>query len=482
VGISVTAFSQGPNRTSGAATTDKNGNFTLHRLTPGPYTLVARDTKGDFSSWIGQPQSVTASAASPSSNITLTLVHGGVITGRVTDKSTGKPLPNLVMTLYYAGGITSYGSLEAIQTGVDGSYTARCLPGDAVLFPSTPDISVINPLQKTIHIAEGETKSLDFQIDAPRLPAPVSGLVLDQNGNPAVGADVLAIDAEQAPQRVKSDAQGPFTFDTPGLFAQSVIMARSGELSTLNPVAYSGESSVTLHLSPGALCNLTGEVLDQDGRALPNAGVVLCRQTGPIGTVLDSTSTDSNGKYAFPHALANLTYEVSCSVDGYTPSVTNPIDIGVGESVDFPPLVAKLANSFIGGTIMDIHGKPVPDARISDNDCRDTYSDHAGHFILKGVSAQSGYIWVQVGRTIPTGFNVNVGSNDNAIRLPSTVSGIVVGPDGKAMSGAQVFIISQSPTIKPTVSDASGHFTIGAPRTKPMFITKPQMAPTPTKH
>lgn len=485
-GITVRAYAQRPSTMGGLTITDKNGQYTVNRLGPGVYNLAAQDYAGRYNDWVGQAQTTSVSSGEHSSNVTLNLIHGGLITGTITDKVTGKPLSHVAITLSYANGQSNYNSLIANETAADGIYSIRCEPGKVTLLPFIPNTYTDASIQQTVDIAEGETKTVDFHIDAPAIPVPVHGVVLDQNDKPIAGADIFAISPGSSMQTTKSDAAGRFTLDSPGLAPKNFVLARSGDLSTASQVVYNGESQITLHLVPGAECALSGEVQDQNGQPLPNVSVTLLTQTAKFGIVTDQTTSDTNGHYTFPHAFGNATYSVMCKPKGYTQADANNIDVTTGQSVTFLPLMAKITNSFIGGTVLDTRGNPVEGANITDNSGAqsDAVTDKAGHFNIEGVPLGINYVWIQVNRGIPVGFTVNDGRSDNILTMPSSVNGIVLDPDGKPAAGAQIIASDQNPNDEPIVTDSTGHFTIAAPGLKRQDEIRAKSGPlnTPTPY
>ena len=74
----------------GAALVDKNGNYLLANLAPGTYSVyLANGPKG----WTAIPkESITISEGQTVSNVDLTLIRSGFITGRVTNRDTNEPI------------------------------------------------------------------------------------------------------------------------------------------------------------------------------------------------------------------------------------------------------------------------------------------------------------------------------------------------------------------------------------------------------
>ncbi|MBO0857556.1 MAG: carboxypeptidase regulatory-like domain-containing protein [Chloracidobacterium sp.] len=78
--------------------TDKDGNFMFSGLAPGRYSVYAASWKGYISRPVPASERGAPRTYQPGDNVTLTLVRGGVITGRVTT-STGEPMVGVLVSV-----------------------------------------------------------------------------------------------------------------------------------------------------------------------------------------------------------------------------------------------------------------------------------------------------------------------------------------------------------------------------------------------
>ena len=471
-GILVRATSTSTFDVGGLVVTSANGSYLLTRLAVGTYKVAAQAGRGDFKEWVAPFQTVAVDTGAHSSGNKLTIVHGGVISGKVTDKATGAPIPRIyvIMTPHSADGRSTFGT--GVITDVDGTYSLRLLPGKVNVVPSGQSSPLGGVTSQSVEVSEGETKTIDFQIEAPFAPTAVHGVVLDPNGKPVSGAEVFTVNDQDQSQDAITDTQGRFTLDSPGLLPNALILAREGSLpanlATASPVPYKGGSSVTLNLIAGTLCTVKGQVKDQNGKSVPNAPVTLYLHQGMQWNVIDQSKSDATGQYAFPSSFAHEAYTVGASPSGYTSGSSGTVEVTTSQTVQVPPIVVTVADSFIGGTVVDARGKPIANARINVNNVTDGYAatDQDGHFTIKSVPPGKVSVWV----SIPGGSSVTqdliAGQSDNTVTMPAEVNGIVLGPDNKPVSGAQVLASDDNQTYQTTTADSSGQFSFQNPGLK----------------
>ena len=457
------AFSIGPNT---PVVTDKDGSYIIHRLPAGSCTVSTSAHTYNLTDWLAAPVSVDVVENARSVAPDIMLVHGGMLTGKVTDKATGKPIPKLfVSVMSHLGG--SQGSNSSGQTSQDGTFNIRVLPGMLDVYLTGFDVRV-DAAPQTVSIADGETKTADFQIATPAPLTAVHGAVLGPDGKAVSGAQVITKDQYEQQRTLTTDAQGQFTIDLPGLQPKSTISARSGTLATASEYIYAGESNVTLHLVAGTLCTIKGDVKNASGKPLEDVSLELIQWKDYSGSTVDHIKSDANGHYAFPPNFGNTTYSVQAASPGYAIIASSSTAVTTGQIVVIPTLVLNAAHNFAGGTVVDAKGKPVANASISDNDVPGVTAstDAAGHFTIQGVPDG------KTGATIT--FNnrseyhqMVSGSGTNMVTINTPVTGTILGPDGKPVPGAEVTALTNDEGTQTVSSDATGHFTLDQPGIKP---------------
>ena len=442
-------------------TTDETGSYTITKLGPGPYSLIVMDPHKIATNWLQEPQSISVQAGINQSNINISMIHGGLISGKVTDKVTGKPVPNIMV--FAPGHGTVYGTGD--RTNAGGLYSFHILPGANDLHLTIPFIGRSLSTPQHFDIAEGETKTIDFQIDTPILPAAVQGTVLNSLGKPIPGAEVDAIDQQRGIITLKTDSSGRFTFDSPGLMPNVPILARAGDLATSEAYAYRGQKAITLRLTPGTLCSLTGLVTDKNGAPVPNAPVRLSLKLGDTGYPLEQTVTDTNGRYTFPHAYGNATYMLVTDPLGFAEGNSEDIKTATNQTIQVPVVALTITNSFVGGTLLDAKGSPIANATISDNWRQNvnTKTDQSGHFMLKGLPSRQVVLTIQTDDNRAYNTQQKTGHDGVTLYMPAPVNGLVLGSDDKPVAGAKISAQVNERGVQTFTTDLSGRFTIDSP-------------------
>ena len=470
VGITI-VISQANNIQRGI-TTDKNGAYTIPRVIAGTYTLIPSDQDGKFKDWVGQPQTAVVTAGASTTDVDLYLVHGGVITGKIIDPDTGKPVPNINVSANPQARINIYLGNNTTTTGPDGVYSLRVSPGTVNINPYAVGQSINVPSQQ-VSIAEGDTKTVNFQVKTPVPPTPIHGTVVGPDGKPVASAIVTSQDLNSMSQDYTTDNLGHFTIDSPGLVAGSTLVARvnapSGNFGTTSPITVSGDSQITLHLVAGALCTLKGQIKNKDGKPIQGATVTLMHITGYYLNRGDQVQTDAQGQYTFPPNLGGTTYSVTAEAPGYANADSPRMIVTAGQTVQVADLALKLANSFVGGTVVNGAGKPVANITVSVNDVPNgtTTTDQAGHFMIRNVPEGDLNGNTNTANNDYEFHSLKGGSGDNVITVASPVNGIVLGPDSKPVSGAEVIATAHDRGGETVTTDKSGRFVIDSPGLKP---------------
>ncbi|MYE91324.1 sigma-70 family RNA polymerase sigma factor [Candidatus Poribacteria bacterium] len=155
----------------GATLVDKNGNYLLANLAPGTYSVyLANGPKG----WTAIPkESITISEGQTVSNVDLTLIRSGFITGRVTNRDTNEPIINYPIRLKDAARPEGSHLLDHYAlTDKTGAYHFDAAPGRVLVYTNLPvgyqDDGQIERLdteqiRRNVDVVEGETVVVDFQ-------------------------------------------------------------------------------------------------------------------------------------------------------------------------------------------------------------------------------------------------------------------------------------------------------------------------------
>jgi hypothetical protein len=433
-GILVDAQTTNPEGPGGSAITDSNGAYTVGSLSAGTYKLLVGAGYGEFKDWIAQPQTLTVATGTQNSGNNIPLIHGGLITGQITDGATGNPLPNIQIMLIPFGDDNTTNRHRETITDANGNYHFRILPGTVTVCPfgvakitniglyaiTETDYQIRAP-QKEIAMADGDTKTLNFKVATPVPYFKVHALVLDPQNKPVPGAEILAMNEDGTVQTAKTDPNGLCILDSPGLKMNATIMARCGDLGTPTSFVYTGENPVTLHVTTGTMSTIEGQVKTSDGKLLANADIMLILGAPHVDFGLERIQTDAQGRFTFPPVFGNLKYSMFVKASGYASTDTIEF-IPTGSHIFECPTITMIpADSFAGGTVVDSKGNPIANATVT-NDVQDahTKTDAAGHFILKGMPRDKTGISVQTPDGRYAYQDITCGRADNIIYVKDT--------------------------------------------------------------
>lgn len=160
-----------PNYGGGQAHVNANGDYLLGNLAPGAYSVyLANGPKG----WTAIPkESITVSEGKTVSNVDLTLIQSGFVTGRVTNRDTNEPLANHFIGLKDAARPERSHLMDHYAvTDMTGTYRLDAAPGRALVHTDLPvgyrdsgqiERLDIRQIQRYVDVVEGETVVVDFQ-------------------------------------------------------------------------------------------------------------------------------------------------------------------------------------------------------------------------------------------------------------------------------------------------------------------------------
>ena len=143
----------------------------MANLAPGTYSVyLASGPKG----WTAIPKElITVSEGRTVSNVDLTLIQSGFITGRVTNRDTNEPIINYPIRLKDAArpGRSHLMDHYAL-TDMTGAYRFDAAPGRALVYTNLPvgyqdngqtERLDIEQIRRNVDVVAGETAVVDFQ-------------------------------------------------------------------------------------------------------------------------------------------------------------------------------------------------------------------------------------------------------------------------------------------------------------------------------
>lgn len=159
------------------ARTNPDGHFRLARLKPGRY-VVAVGSDQEPGQWTARAVQVSL-AEGGYATADLTLIHGGIITGRVIDRVTSKGVAQVGVGLYGPARPSVAAAILGTLTDAQGRYAIRVPPGSQSIYISGPvpsayrmPFAVGNNAAIEINVADGQTVTHDLILD--RSDAPIN--------------------------------------------------------------------------------------------------------------------------------------------------------------------------------------------------------------------------------------------------------------------------------------------------------------------
>ena len=252
----------------GEAHVDENGAFVVKNLPRGLYDLylgVAPD------GWTAVPKGrILVTEGQTVSDVDLSLIRCGTITGRVTDTDTGEPIANHNVSIHDAAHPESLGKRHSAATDKTGVYHIRAAPGRALVFTRAPrDYEDIGEVSRSVHVVAGETVTVDFQF-AKGIELVIR--MLTKAGKPVAGARVTEEWTRVVPEGGKSNEQGEYTLG--GFWAGQPLFLRAEHIERglrgTAEVEFQPGKTVEIRMERYEQVEVSGRVVNKNGE--PNAG------------------------------------------------------------------------------------------------------------------------------------------------------------------------------------------------------------------
>ena len=426
---------------------------------PPPYAGEWYDNKKDFST--ADPVQVTANASTEAnfglSRVLIPTVPKGIITGKITDETTGKPLAGMMVRSFRKGNsITKL--MPVAMTDSLGVYAMKVDTGTYLLKTESLRMSVIDYIMEwydnvtdasmatPVVVADGATVEANFQLAKPVPPtfASVEGTVTDTMGAPLRRATV-------------------------------VIMRTLQDLTSA--------SSLTL----GAGLN--------DNESMDVEGIGYCRG------VMWKGLTDSLGRYA-AQVIAGRAYIVMAAKWGYineyyndqpTPLLADIIKVtGNVTGIDFSLTPNPVIHNSISGVVRDSAGTGVPSIIVLFPAHRFLpvlplhrvgHTDSMGAYTIGNVRAGKYFVLaVPLGKFAPAfykagAYGVMHMAKADTVTVSGDVSGIDIGvvqvnsiglvrvrghifAGSKPLPGARILATMAGVVVGSTLTDNLGSYTI----------------------
>ena len=352
----------------GQARVDSNGNYLLKNIAPGMYGLyLTHGPKG----WTALAKEfITVAEGQTVSNVDLTLIRSGFITGRVTDQETDEPIANHPIRLKDAARPEDSQLMDhRTTTDETGVYRFDAAPGRALVHTNPPvgyqdsgstDRFDIGQIQRRVDVVEDETVVVDFQFSR---GMKLVGRVVTGDGEPIAGASIANV-RDRHTEYGRSDESGGFTIS--GLRPGQILglTAEHGGLGLRGTIEIVVRPwlPVEIRMKPYERVKVSGRVIGPEEKPMRLVDVVLMHWApkghSAYGTIV--AVTDNNGWFREIELIVGDEYEIHVELEGYREAETGRFT-ATAEMTQIADLVLLPAGGqfFIKGRVTDTSGEPV---------------------------------------------------------------------------------------------------------------------------
>ncbi len=371
------------------ANTDAEGRFVFPNLPAGQFRYEIYSPKSEY---VTQAAPLIIAERDIQKTLHIVVSRGALVTGKVVDGKTGKPLADVVVgagPIPPGGNMAKWGEWpmpSLVPTDAQGHYQIRVAPG-TVFVGVGRTVGGTASSQRVLEAARRVAAPAGKTVAAPNLPVLLRPMLLcvGPDGKPITNAAILFIPENVAQAgyitHSETDNTGAVTLgrniDAPRPDSGSFRMiqdelAASGTYhwSPYGPlvVVVNGQESSypdgvgTVKLLPDSTSPVTGTVVSADGRPIPDAQVRIFEIDPRSHEGLGDKSVKTNAAGAFRIPLnPNGEYHAYVRADGFNQvSVSDkPLPVIAGKPTDLGAIRLLRADGFILGTVVDTAGKPM---------------------------------------------------------------------------------------------------------------------------
>lgn len=398
--------------------------------------------------------------AHPGAPVAATLGRACTATGRVK-RDDGSAVENATVTFTY-GVKPPQLQRTQVTTDRDGAYKATNLPLGSVELRVTAPVDC-RSLGFAILLEEGETKDCNLIV---KHGSYISGKVTDAaTGKPIEGVELS--DNWTFDKKVKTNSEGVYMLEGIRENETSTLYIRAGAYGGMTRAVYDVPERgavENIKLQKGRVAK--GRLVDEEGKPLAGAYVLAGAQFKDYNT----TFTDENGNFTITGINRDCHHTLVIRMDGRgAVQYVFPPSESSSEVVDFGSIVL-LPGLTVSGVVTDTNGRPVEGVRASlrgmngdtdkfaqGNEFPDeiltsewsSLTDSRGRYyftnLAEGEYTVSAWLMVSCEPTKDETVNLkngkDVGNCNFTVRRDLPISGIILGPDGKPVTGAYVAIL-----------------------------------------
>ncbi len=368
---------------------DAQGHFVFARLPAGQFMCQASSPAHDY---VARPAPLVIGDKDTQKPLRVPVTRGAIITGKVVDGLTGKPLADVYVVsgpIPPGGSLTDWDTWEIasiIKTNLQGLYQVRVLPGSIFvglgrMSGGTARSQRMREAVRRVTADSGQTVSVP---DLTVLLRPMV-LCVGPDGKPVTDtAFRLVPDGVEHRGFITedhTDAAGEIVLSQgggDGLVQSGAFSIAKGTLAASGRFYWTIRSPLTLEIDgrktsypdglgtikllPGLTSSVTGTVVTEAGTPLSNARVWIYETDSRNHTELDSkhVRTDSAGAFRAPLGPGGE-YQVVVRADGFNQvyATHSPLTLVPGQSESFGPIHLVRADGSVSGTVADAAGKPM---------------------------------------------------------------------------------------------------------------------------
>ena len=466
----------------GQARVDANGNYLLGNLAPGTYSLYLNYGPSGWTAL--SKEFVTVTEGQTVSNVDMTLIRSGFITGRVTDRDTNEPIANHAIRLNDAARPENSQLMDhRTQTDKTGTYRFDAAPGQALVHTNPPagyqDIRQVERLdigqiQRRVDVVEGETVVVDFQFSR---GTKLVGQVYTETGEPVAGARITDV-RDRHKEYGRSDELGTFTV---GGLRVGQMLGLKAEHSGLGlrgavEIEVQPDASVEIRMERYGEVKISGRVVDHEGKPMVSMDILLMRWDPELHSAYGTNVavTDGDGWFREIELIVGDEYTISVEAEGYRRAETERFT-ATTEMTQIADLVLLPAGGqfFIEGRVTDTSGEPIRGVQLGISQGAQNWStrtDENGDYRFEDLSMAvvfSLYVYD------PPGYaqhefkilKTNQRHDLVLVKADGYLAGKVVDADGKPIERARVMIRGEEDPSSgyrylPVNTDVHGEFEL----------------------
>lgn len=347
----------------GFAVTNAQGQYSITSyLGTGDYTLTTL-AEGYVSTEV---DNVPVTAGSTTANINIMITASGIITGKVTDASTGNPVANVIVTAENSTGQDSSGYTAFTDSNGNYRIDTNLQTGTYNITADDFEGSYLSQTVTQISVTAGATTSkVNFALPK---SAVISGTVTDSvSGSPLSGALVEATSSNHLYSAIATTtSSGQYTLNTnlgTGTYTVQVFEATNHLPTSVSGItATQGQTTTGVNLAPKPSGTITGTITQPNGT--PIAGADVSAFDGTF-TFFGSATTNSAGQYQITTNLGTGTYTVEASYETSSNTATG-VSVTQGQTTSSINIQLTIAPSgTITGKVTDSKGNPIDGASVA---------------------------------------------------------------------------------------------------------------------